>query len=134
MLESCVHLRDYLTLHLSPLVELIAQRAIEKADVLLNIRRMEIKRNLAVLTQWVEENSETVEWAPPRGGVCTFLRLRHIDDSEDFCHHLAQKYRVLLVPGNCFKRPQHVRLGFGSATAELQEGLFRLSEALRAYS
>ena len=134
VLESCVHLRDYLTLHLSPLTELIAQRTIEKADVLLSIRRTEVKRNLAVLTRWVEENSDAVEWVPPRGGVCTFLRLRHIDDVEGFCHHLAHKYKVLLVPGNCFNRPQHVRLGFGSATAKLQEGLFRLSEALRAYS
>jgi aspartate/methionine/tyrosine aminotransferase len=52
---------------------------------------------------------------------------------EAFCHHLAQKYKVLLVPGTCFNRPQHVRLGFGSAKADLQEGLFRFSEALRAY-
>jgi len=133
VLANCVHLRDYLTLHLSPLVELIAQRAIEKADVLLSVRRTQIKRNLAVVTQWVEENSESVEWVPPRGGVCTFLRLRRIDNVEAFCHRLAKQHKVLLVPGNCFNRPQHVRLGFGSATAELREGLFRLSEALQVY-
>ena len=133
VLASCVHLRDYLTLHLSPLVELIAQRAIEKADVLLSVRRTQIKRNLAIVTQWVEENSESVEWVPPRGGVCTFLRLRHIDNVEAFCHRLVREHKVLLVPGNCFNRPQHVRLGFGSATAELREGLSRLSEALQVY-
>lgn len=133
VLASCVHLRDYLTLHLSPLVELIAQRAIEKADVLLNIRRAQIKRNLAIMTEWVEENSEAVEWVPPRGGVCTFLRLRQIGDAEPFCHYLAQTRKVLLVPGSCFNRRQHVRLGFGSATEDLQKGLLRLSEALQAY-
>jgi aspartate/methionine/tyrosine aminotransferase len=133
VLASCAHLRDYLTLHLSPLVELIAQRAIEKADVLLNVRRPQIERNLALLTQWVDENSEEVEWVPPRGGVCAFVRLRNVGNVEAFCHHLAQKYKVLLVPGFCFNRPQHVRLGFGAAMADLQEGLCRLSEALRAY-
>jgi capreomycidine synthase len=133
VLERCVHLRDYLTLHLSPLVELIAQRAIEKADALLDIRRRQAKVNLEIVAKWANENEETVEWMPPQGGVCSFPRLRRVDDVNAFCHHLAGRYKVLLVPGNCFNRPEHVRLGFGAATAELTEGLSRLSEALTAH-
>ena len=133
VLESCVRLRDYLTLHLSPLVELIAQRAIEKADVLLNIRRQQARTNLEILSRWVEEHSEFVEWRRPDGGVCTFVRLRRVANTEAFCHRLAQQYKVLLVPGNCFNYPNYVRLGFGGATAKFKEGLSRLSDMLRVY-
>jgi aspartate/methionine/tyrosine aminotransferase len=130
VLARFIHLRDYMTLHLSPLVELIALRVVESADNLLKIRLLQAHTNLEILSKWVEQHKEYVEWSRPRGGVCTFLRLRDRSNSETFCHHLANTYKVLLVPGNCFARPTHVRLGFGGATSDLHEGLSRLSKAL----
>lgn len=134
VLEQFVHLRDYLTLHLSPLVELVAQRVIERADALLDIRRREAHANRATLLAWAEENGELVEVVPPGGGVCVFPRLRGVSDVEAFCHRLAQEFKVLLVPGNCFGRPEHVRLGFGGRPPELSEGLSRLSGLLKTYA
>ncbi|MBW4431904.1 MAG: capreomycidine synthase [Pelatocladus maniniholoensis HA4357-MV3] len=130
LLEGFVHLRDYMTLHLSPMIELIAQRVVEKADNLLSIRLQQAYTNLDILSKWVEEHKEFVRWSRPQGGVCTFMGLRSISDSEAFCHHLANVYKVLLVPGTCFNHPSHVRLGFGGATSDLKEGLSRLSTAL----
>ena len=130
VLERFVHLRDYVTLHLSPMIELIAQRVVEKADNLLSIRLQQARTNLDILSKWVEEHQEFVKWSRPQGGVCTFLGLRSISDSEAFCHHLANVYKVLLVPGTCFNHPNHVRFGFGGATSDLKEGLSRLSKAL----
>jgi aspartate/methionine/tyrosine aminotransferase len=51
---------------------------------------------------------------------------------ETFCHRLARSYGVLLVPGNCFNQPFHVRLGFGGATPKVMEGLSRFSTLLKA--
>jgi capreomycidine synthase len=134
VLERFVHLRDYMTLHLSPMIELIAQRVVENADNLLSIRLQQAHTNLDILSEWVEEHQEFVEWSHPQGGVCTFLGLREISNSEAFCRHLANVYKVLLVPGNCFNHPSHVRLGFGGATSDLKEGLSRLSKTLTTKS
>jgi capreomycidine synthase len=134
VLARFVHLRDYMTLHLSPLVELIAHRVVESADNLLKIRLQQAHTNLEILYKWVEQHQEYVEWSRPQGGVCTFLRLRDISNSEAFCHHLANVHKVLLVPGTCFNHPSHVRFGFGGATSDLNEGLNRLSKALVTYS
>ena len=123
-------LRDYTNLHLSPLVELIAQRAIEQAPVLVGKRLQQARVNLAMLDAWCEEHRDFVDWVPPRGGVCSFLRLRRVEDVEAFCRRLAHSYNVLLVPGSCFKHPSHVRLGFGDATTKVREGLSRLSALL----
>jgi aspartate/methionine/tyrosine aminotransferase len=132
VLAQCERLRDYVSLHLSPLVELIARRALEKADVLLNIRRAQLRANLAILASWIERQRGSVEWTKPVGGACTFLRLPFVSDTEAFCHQLARQHRVLLVPGTCFSYPQHVRLGFGGSTEELKEGLRRFAALLES--
>lgn len=132
ILEQMVRVRDYVTLHLSPLVEMIAERAIDRADLLLAERLELARRNRGVLAAWMEEHREHVEWVPPAGGVTAFPRLETVPDVEAFCHTLAREGRVLLVPGNCFGHPRHVRLGFGRSTEALQEGLSRLAGHLQA--
>jgi capreomycidine synthase len=133
VLARCARLRDYITLHLSPLVELIARRAIEGADALLAIRVRQAQVNLEILAAWADEHQNLIEWVRPQGGVCAFLRLRHVPDVEAFCRHLARNYRVLLVPGTCFDYPDYVRLGFGGATSALEKGLACLSELLKQW-
>ncbi|HEX8352973.1 MAG TPA: capreomycidine synthase [Pyrinomonadaceae bacterium] len=134
VLERCALLRDYINLHLSPLVELVARRAVEHADELCAIRLRQARANLGLLSAWAAEHAEYVELTPPRGGVCAFPRLRGISDTEAFCHQLARARRVLLVPGRCFDAPQHVRLGFGGRTEAFEEGLRRLGAQLRSHA
>lgn len=131
VLERCIQLRDYMTLHLSPLVELIAQRVIERGDRLLSMRLEQARRNRAILGEWIAQQQGLVEWVPPQGGVTAFVRFPGIADNDAFCRRLASVHGVLLVPGSCFHHPDQVRLGFGGPTSELEEGLARLSHALR---
>jgi capreomycidine synthase len=133
VLARCERLRDYINLHLSPLVELIARRAIENADKLCSIRLRQARHNLELLSVWAAAHGQYVEFTRPCGGVCTFPRLRSVGDVEGFCHRLAREQRVLLVPGRCFNQPQNVRLGFGGPTAQFQESLQRLSSQLQIY-
>lgn len=130
VLSRFIRLRDYLTLHLSPLVELIARRAIEKGDLLLAPRLMQAHANREIVTRWMNDHQGQVDWVPPWGGVTVFPRLNDIPDVVAFCRRMAGTERVLLVPGSCFGCPQHVRLGFGGPTGDLEEGLLRLSGAL----
>jgi capreomycidine synthase len=133
VLDRLVKLRDYTTLALSPLVEHVAARAIENGDLLLKPRLAQARHNLELLQSWVDSHSEFVQMVRPQGGVCAFLRLHDIVDVEDFCRQFAEKYSVLLVPGTSFGQSNHVRLGFGCSTAELTEGLSRLSQHFHAY-
>jgi capreomycidine synthase len=134
VIQQFVHLRDYTTLYLSPLVELIAAQAIEQADDILRVRLPQARANLEILADWVDRHGELVEWVRPRGGVTAFIRFRYISNIEAFCRRLARECGVLLVPGHCFSYPTHVRLGFGGPTAKLQEALDRLSHLLRSES
>lgn len=132
VLAKLVRVRDYVTLHLSPLVELLAERAVDGMDRLLAERVPQARRNRDLVAGWVAANAEVVEWTPPAGGVCSFPRLPLVPDVDAFCHRLAREERVLMVPGSCFGHPAHVRLGFGGATEKLEEGLARVARLLHA--
>jgi capreomycidine synthase len=130
VLARCERLRDYVSLALSPLVEVIARRAIEKADLLIRIRLRQLETNLKILSAWIESQDGRVRWTRPLGGACGFVQLPFVSNTEGFCHQLAQQHRVLLVPGTCFGYPQYARLGFGGATENLEEGLSRLAKLI----
>lgn len=131
VLERAVRLRDYLTLHLSPLVERFARAAIEAGDELVGRRRRQAAANLEVLAAWMEAHADVVRWVPPAGGVSTFPRFLGVDDTTGLCRSLAAERRVLLVPGACFGHPAHARLGFGGSAEGLRRGLELLSAHLR---
>lgn len=128
VLERFNHLRDYTLLHLSPLVEWIAQRVVEGAERLLAPRRLQAAGNRATLARWVDAQEGRVDWVPSAGGVSSFPRLVGVPDVDLFCRRLAESRRVMLVPGRCFGHPDRVRLGFGGSPEELARGLDRLTE------
>ena len=130
VLDRCVQLRDYVTLFLSPVVELLAYYATEHAPMLAGPRREQAKCNRDVIVQWLSQHEEHFSWTQPTAGVTVFPRLHTVTDITKFCDHLERDRGVLVVPGACFERPRHVRLGFGMPPEELTEGLSHLSEML----
>jgi aspartate/methionine/tyrosine aminotransferase len=132
VLRATLELRDRMTLHLSPLVELLASRVALHADRLLEPRLHQARGNLAVLRRWAQEHAGLVDLPGPAGGVTTFPRLVGIPDTTELCHRLARERRTLLVPGSCFGDPPRVRLGFGGPADSLARGLDTLAAALQA--
>ncbi|MFC6082756.1 capreomycidine synthase [Sphaerisporangium aureirubrum] len=131
LLRATFDLRDRMTLHLSPLVEFLAGHVARGAETLIAGRREQARRNLGVLREWAKANDDLIDLPDPHGGVTTFPRLIGIEDTTDFCHELARRDRVLLVPGVCFGDPERVRLGFGGPSEGFARGLDTLARALR---
>jgi capreomycidine synthase len=130
VLADCVRIRDYTTLHVSPLNELLALRVLEHADAFIGPRLAQARANREILRQWAEECVDHVSLTVPVGGAAAFPRLVGLRDAGGFCEELFQRYGVLVIPGACFGSPAHVRIGFGGATGQLVAGLERLSDAL----
>ncbi|MFV2117479.1 capreomycidine synthase [Streptomyces sp. Act-28] len=138
LITAVFPLRDRTTLFLSPLVELVAERAMRHADVLIGTRAAEARRNLAHLTRWMTEHEDLVRWTPPEGGVCALPVFRELEEAgagpaaaERFCLELLSRHRTLLVPGTAFGEPHGARLGFGGPEDAFLAGLAGLSEFLR---
>jgi capreomycidine synthase len=130
VIADCVRIRDYTTLHVAPLIELLALRVLEHADAFLGPRLEQAQLNRGIVERWAAAHPDLVALSPPPGGVAAFPRLVQLDDTDAFCDDLFKRHGVLVVPGSCFGVPGHVRLGYGGATDELTAGLDRLTDAL----
>ncbi len=134
LLAECVRIRDYTTLHVAPLIELLALRVLENADAFLEPRLKQARMNREIVGQWAEARPEQVSIILPSGGVAAFPRLSGVADVDAFCDELFRRRGVLVIPGSCFGAPEHIRLGYGGSTDHLVRGLDRLADALDAAS
>jgi hypothetical protein len=72
-----------------------------------------------------------LELVPPAGGLIQFPRVRGVSNTRAFVERAIRKHGVLVVPGEFFGGPGHVRIGIGARRpAVLAEGLRRLARAL----
>lgn len=131
VLSRMARLRDHTTLHLSPLVERIAERVVRHAERFVAPRLQQARLNRSIVGTWVDGHEGQVAWTAPIGGVCAAVQFPRVRNIEALCRRLAEKHRTLVVPGTCFGDPRWIRLGFGGATSELREGLRRLDLALQ---
>lgn len=130
VLSSCVRIRDYTTLHVSPLIELLALRVLENAGQFIQPRLKQAAVNRGILSDWSSAIGDDISLTIPAGGVAAFPRLNKLADTREFRDRLFRQLGVLVIPGYCFEAPRHIRLGFGGPTEEFTRGLDRLSGAL----
>jgi aspartate/methionine/tyrosine aminotransferase len=69
----------------------------------------------------------------PRYGCIAFPRLTDIDDTQSFSSWLADRHGVIVVPGELFRAPGHVRIGFALPAQELETALACFDKGLEEY-
>jgi aspartate/methionine/tyrosine aminotransferase len=74
-----------------------------------------------------------IEGELPEYGCISFPRLTGIDDTQTFSAWLADRSGVIVAPGEFFGAPGHVRIGHAHPPDDLECGLSRLSDGLRAW-
>ncbi|BCB89225.1 capreomycidine synthase [Phytohabitans suffuscus] len=134
LLARAAILRDHIALYVSPVLEFFAELAVRNADRILKLQHEHASANRRRLLDWAATMPDSVRVAPPDGGVTAFVEFLGYPDVTDLCRELAERYRVLLVPGSCFGDAfaSYARLGFGGTAAELFAGLSAVEELVRA--
>ena len=102
-----------------------------KKQVLARNRKL-VMSNLQIYQEWIA-NEERASVVMPQAVSTSFPKLDVPVDIHQFCEQLLADQGVLLVPGDAFDTPGHVRLGYCAPQATLKEGLKRLSTALHQY-
>ena len=81
-------------------------------------QRSLVLENLALADRFVEAHADLVEWVRPNASPIGFPRV-NVADTQAFCAQLAAEASVLLLPGEVYDEPGHVRFGLGRlGTAE----------------
>jgi capreomycidine synthase len=133
LLARMALLRDYIALYVSPVLEFFAERAVRNADRIVKLQRAHAEANRHMLLDWAATVPDLVRVVPPEGGVTTFAEFPGHRDVTGLCRDLAERRRVLLIPGSCFGDAfrSYARLGFGGTATELTAGLSLVERLLR---
>jgi aspartate/methionine/tyrosine aminotransferase len=111
------------TLALSPDI----QTKIEKRT------RKVVRENWTIVEKWIASHSDMMSAIAPEAAAICFIKLRDDIDSLDFTMRLKKEKSVLLSPGDYFKMPGFIRIGFGSEKEYLESALEKISELLVTY-
>ncbi|MDP2871089.1 MAG: aminotransferase class I/II-fold pyridoxal phosphate-dependent enzyme [Bacillota bacterium] len=137
VVRRCGEIRDYVSICPSACGERLALMALRNGGPVMDRNRRLARRNFALLRGFLERNSDILACPLPAEGVVAFPSYAvaaspgRLLASRALCGRLADQHGVLLVPGECFEREYHFRIGFGYETRILEEGLESLERFLR---
>ena len=136
LIEPIRELSDHLEFGISKLAHAVAALVLEKRsrfdtywEQVLHAARPLLERHFA---KW--QAAGLVEGRIPEHGCILFPRLVGVGDTIAFSEWLADKYGVIVAPGEFFGAPGHVRIGFAHAPDVLEFGLSRFFEGLQDYA
>ncbi|WP_369386990.1 aminotransferase [Streptomyces sp. CG1] len=114
--------RDYTTISVGRVDDLLACVALEHKDAILARAHRITRTNLAVLDAWITGRDD-IGYVRPAAGTTALLRYRAPTGSYEFCTRLLERTGVLLTPGAAFGIEHTVRIGFADDIETLRTGL-----------
>ncbi len=123
--EVMIH-RDYNTISVGKIDELLAALALENRDKILNRSRRITRENLQIVKDWIADEP-LISWVEPNSGTTALLKYDLAMSSRDLCVALLQEEGVMLTPGSALDMEGWLRLGYTNPTADLKAGLAKFS-------
>ena len=131
-LEKVREARTYFTVSNSPVTEWLATLAIRHRQAIYARAREVSLANLGLIESVWSSRNDQIGWVKPSGGFTVFPWFHGEQDTRGLCERLGER-GILVVPGDCFGMPSHVRVGFGGQPNEFASGFERLNAELDAY-
>jgi aspartate/methionine/tyrosine aminotransferase len=121
--------RDYNTISVGMVDDLLASIALEHHDKILARSRKIVRENLATLDCWVA-SEPSISYVKPLAGTVTLLKFEADIPSRELCIRLVKEAGVLFTPGSAFGLEGHVRIGYANSHDILEHGLEETSRFL----
>jgi aspartate/methionine/tyrosine aminotransferase len=131
--ERYLTARNYFTITANVFGERLAVLALQHSREIYARARQVARQNLTLLDQVFTRQAGLLRWVRPAGGMTAFPWLAGGADTRDFCSGLARR-GVLMVPGDCFGRPSHFRLGFAASGDRFPRAIERFADFLESGS
>ena len=126
---------DYTTISPGALSDLLARTALQPArrrQIVARTRRI-ITENYPIVREWLGAYGDQFRHVPPEAGAIVYVAYKYPVNSTELILRLKDTHSVLIVPGDHFHMDGYFRLGFGSQTDYLREGLRRLNMLLESF-
>ncbi|KFY98998.1 hypothetical protein V500_01491 [Pseudogymnoascus sp. VKM F-4518 (FW-2643)] len=132
--ESFLAAKEQMCITISVVDEYVAEKVLDRRDVLLDRVRSEMSRRRAIVDDWIKSD-ELVAWVRPNEMSIGLVRVKKDPPGgmEGFHDRLLKNHSAYVGPARWFGMVgPYFRLGFGWPTIpDLEKGLVAISEALR---
>ena len=122
--------RDYNTISVGMLNDLLASIALENRKAILERNHGILRTNLAVLDAWIAKEP-LLSYVKPKSGTTALVKVNVDMTSREFCVSLLEKTGVMFTPGSALDVEGYVRVGYTNNREVLVAGLAKVSEFLR---
>jgi len=123
--------RDYTTISVGMMDDLLAAIALEHRGTILARNRAIVRGNLAALDAWVA-GEPSISFVRPQGGTVALLRYAFDLPSEALCIRLLEERGVMFTPGSALDMEGYLRIGYANSPPVLAAGLAETSALLAA--
>ena len=129
VIEAVAIHRDYDTISVGVIDDHFAALALENYEKILARSHAITRGNLAILSDWIEEQP-LISWVQPKSGTTALLKFDLAMTSREFCVALLKETGVMFTPGSALNMEGYVRVGYANNPSILTEGLKRVSTFL----
>jgi aspartate/methionine/tyrosine aminotransferase len=133
MLHDVMIHRDYNTISVGQVDELLAAMALENRDKILDRAQRITRENLQIVEDWIAQEP-LISWVKPKSGTTALLKYDLPMSSRELCVTLLKEDGVMLTPGSAMDMEGWLRLGYTNPTADLVAGLKKFSGFLARHS
>lgn len=130
-IRACYSHRDYNLVSCGMFDEQIAALALTHSDALLARNRNIVRRNLAILDEWVHSEPR-VRYMKPQAGTTALVFYDLPIPSYAFCEQMYHQTGAFVTPGDCFEEPFSMRIGYACDTETLKNGLAAVSAFIQS--
>jgi len=124
---------DYTTICPTILSDTLATIALQpelRMKILTRTRKI-VKEHWDIVRKWLDERSGIFEYVAPKAAAICFPRHNLSVSSLELTTRLLKEKSLLIIPGEHFGMPMHLRIGFGYEEDHLNAGLSRLDEMIK---
>jgi aspartate/methionine/tyrosine aminotransferase len=125
--SEVIRRHDYTVICPAPASDYLATKALAVREKILARTRAILQANYPILDAWLQQFGGLFEWHAPQCGAICLARYSHAISALDLVESVREHQDILLVPGDHFDRPHHIRFGFGNEQQELRKALERLT-------
>jgi aspartate/methionine/tyrosine aminotransferase len=130
ILEKCNEFKYYTTICSSAPSEFLSELALRHREELVERNRQIVRSNLPLLSAFLARHPKLFRWTPPNASPIGFVQYLPEGDVFSMCESLVENAGVLLLPGNVYDEPGHIRFGYGRSN--MPKALAQLETALTA--
>lgn len=124
-LARMLELKDYTTICASAPSEILAIIGLQNRDAIIAMQNARLKRNFALLDEFMSARPERFTLNRPRGGSICFPRMLGVESTLAFANKLVAEASIMIAPSQVFDYgDQHFRIGFGRENFGEVLGLF----------